>query len=43
MVVLIGEKKNLARMIKNVYTVQRYTMLKDFLITAQSKANEIFG
>ena len=43
MVVLVGEKKNLARMIKNVYTVQRYTMLKDFLITAQNKANEIFG
>ena len=43
MVVLVGEKKNLARMIKNVYTVQRYTMLKDFLITAQEKANEIFG
>lgn len=43
MVVLVGEKKNLRRMISNVYTVQRYTMLKDFLITANQKAQELFG
>ncbi len=43
MVVLVGEKKNLKRMISNVYTVQRFTMLKDFLITANSKAQELFG
>ena len=42
MVVLVGEKKNLNRMIKNVYTVQRYTMLKDFLISADKKAKEMF-
>ena len=43
MVVLVGEKKNLMRMISNVYTVQRFTMLKDFLITANEKAKELFG
>lgn len=43
MVVLVGEKKNLRRMISNVYTVQRFTMLKDFLITANQKAQELFG
>ena len=43
MVVLVGEKKNLKRMISNVYTVQRFTMLKDFLITANTKAQELFG
>ena len=43
MVVLVGEKKNLKRMISNVYTVQRFTMLKDFLINANTKAQELFG
>ncbi len=43
MVVLVGEKKNLKRMISNVYTVQRFTMLKDFLLTANEKALELFG
>lgn len=43
MVVLVGEKKNLKHMISNIYTVQRFTMLKDFLISANSKAQELFG
>lgn len=43
MVVLVGEKKNLKRMISNVYTVQRFTMLKDFLISANEKVKELFG
>lgn len=43
MVVLVGEKKNLRRMISNVYTVQRFTMLKDFLIEASKKASELYG
>ncbi len=42
MVVLVGEKKNLKRMISNVYTVQRFTMLKDFLVTANDKVKELF-
>lgn len=43
MVVLVGEKKNLKRMVSNIYTVQRFTMLKDFLVTADKKAKEMFG
>ena len=43
MVVLVGEKSNLKRMISNAYTVQRFTMLKDFLINANEKAKELFG
>ena len=42
MVVLVGEKKNLKRMISNVYTQTRFTMLKDFLITANQKVKEMF-
>ena len=43
MVVLVGEKKNLRRMVSNVYTAKRFTMLSDFLITAHDKAVELFG
>lgn len=42
MVVLVGEKKNLKRMISNVYTQTRFTMLKDFLITANDKVKGMF-
>ena len=42
MVVLVGEKKNLKRMISNVYTQTRFTMLKDFLVTADQKVKEMF-
>ena len=43
MVVLVGEKKNLRRMVSNVYTAKRFTMLTDFLLTATEKANQLFG
>ena len=43
MVVLVGEKKNLKRMVSNVYTAKRFTMLSDFLITANNKATELYG
>lgn len=42
MVVLVGEKKNLRQMISNVYTQTRFTMLKDFLITANEKVKKMF-
>lgn len=43
MVVLVGEKKNLRRMVSNVYTIQRFTMLKDFLVQANKKVEELFS
>ena len=39
LVVLVGTKQNLARMIHNVYTAKRYTMLKSFL-TEEGKYEE---
>ena len=42
MVVLVGEKKNLKQMVANVYTQTRFTMLKDFLITANEKVKKMF-
>ena len=42
MVVLVGEKKNLRRMVANNYTVQRFTLLKDLLIGADEKAKDLF-
>lgn len=43
MVVIVGEQKNLKRMVSNNYTVQRFTLLKELLITANKKATELFG
>ena len=42
MVVLIGSKKNLAKMVANSYTVQRFTMLKEFLINSNEKLKLIY-
>lgn len=42
MVVLVGETKNLKRMVASVYTVQRLTMLKDFLINSDKKLKELY-
>lgn len=42
-VVIVGEQKNLKRMVSNNYTVQRFTLLKELLITANKKAVELFG
>jgi len=42
MVVLVGEQKNLKRMVSNNYTVQRFTLLKDLLITSDKKIKELF-
>ena len=42
MVVLVGEKKNLKRMVSNSYTVKRLTLLKDLLIESVKKVSELF-
>ena len=43
LVVLVGSKQNIARMVKNTYTATRYSMLKRFLIAAQAEHNLLFG
>ncbi len=42
MVVLVGERKNLSVMVRNTYTVQRWTRLKKFLIVANQNARELY-
>lgn len=43
MVVLVGSKKNLKRMISNSNTIERLTMLKDFLIDSNKKLMLLYG
>ena len=43
MVVLIGDKKNIFRMVHNKFTAKRYTMLKTFLTKECDKMEEIYG
>lgn len=43
MVVLVGEKKNLKRMVSNAYTVKRFTLLTDLLINQQKTISEFFN
>ncbi|MGI5842027.1 MAG: ATP-dependent RecD-like DNA helicase [Christensenellales bacterium] len=43
LVVLVGEKQALARMIKNNYTEVRLTMLKDFLLEADKEITRMFS
>lgn len=42
MVVLVGEQKNLKRMVSNNYTVQRFTLLKEMIINCNNKLRELF-
>ena len=42
MVVLVGEKKNLKRMVSNAYTVKRFTLLCDFIKDQQKLISELF-
>ena len=42
MVVIVGEQKNLKRMVSNNYTVQRFTLLKELLIISDKKIKELF-
>lgn len=43
MVVLVGSRKNLKRMVSNAYTVQRFTMLKQFLKESVKKLELLYG
>ena len=43
MVVLVGDKSALGRMVKNNFTTKRYTLLKDFLIEENKKMKLLFG
>lgn len=42
MVVIVGEQKNLKRMVSNNYTVQRFTLLKDLILLADKRIKELF-
>ncbi|MDD4408250.1 MAG: hypothetical protein PHC47_00165, partial [Clostridia bacterium] len=42
MVVLVGEKRHLKRMISNKFLLRRFTMLKNFLIESNKKLCELF-
>ena len=42
MVVLVGEQKNLKRMVSNTYTVKRLTLLKQLLKDADQKIKDLF-
>ena len=42
MVVLVGEQKNLKRMVSNTYTVKRLTLLKQLLKDADPKIKDLF-
>ena len=42
MVVLVGTKQNIARMVHNNYTIKRYSMLKKFLIDEQNNYDLLF-
>ncbi len=42
MVVIVGEKKNLKRMVSNGYTAIRYTLLRDLLRENNNKIKELF-
>lgn len=43
MVVLVGDKFALGRMVRNTYTSKRYTLLKDFLLDENRKMKLLFG
>ena len=42
MVVIVGEQKNLKRMVSNKYTAKRLTLLKDLLINANNKIKQLY-
>lgn len=43
LVVVVGDKKCLYRMIKNTYTATRYSMLKDLLLSEKKKYEQLYG
>jgi exodeoxyribonuclease V alpha subunit len=42
MVVIVGQQTNLKRMVRNNYTMKRYTLLKDLLLQSDKKIRELF-
>lgn len=42
-VTIVGEQKNLKRMIRNNHTIQRFTLLKDLMIESDKKIKELFA
>ena len=42
MVVIVGQKRSLKRMVSNSYTAKRFTLLADLLIDADKKFKELF-
>ena len=43
MVVLVGTKQNIARMVHNNFTIKRYSMLEQFLLNEQKNIELLFG
>lgn len=43
LVVLVGTKQNIARMVHNNYTIKRFSMLKEFLQKEQENIDALFG
>lgn len=43
MVVIVGEQKNLKRMVSNNYTVQRFTLLKSMIVSSDKKIKQLFN
>lgn len=43
LVVVIGDKKCMYRMIKNTYTATRYSMLKDLILSEKRKYEQLYG
>jgi len=42
MVVIVGQKKNLRRMVANSYTAKRFTLLADLLVEDDEKIKELY-
>ncbi len=42
LVVLVGSKANISRMVRNNYTAKRYTKLKDFLVEKNKEFNNLY-
>jgi hypothetical protein len=40
---VVGEKKNLAYMVKNDYTAKRYTLLCDYLAEENAKYERLYS
>lgn len=43
MVILVGDSANIEKMVNNIYTQKRHTMLEQFLIEMKNRAEDMFG